>query len=96
MDSATAFAILVILSGLSHGTNNIPVEHACVYDYRLISDQECRTYRAKVLQAKSDHERLVLLTDLQRTIAARAQARGIATGDWRGLQVSPLRTSMSK
>ena len=96
MDTVTAFTILVILSGLGHATNDSRLENACVYDYRLISNQECRAYRAKVLKAKSDQERLALRTDLQRTIDARAHARGIRASDWRGLQVPALHTGQSK
>jgi hypothetical protein len=65
----------------------------CIYDYGMITDQECRAYRAKVLRAKSDEERLALHDELHRVIDARARERGVSADDWRGLAVAPLSVS---
>jgi hypothetical protein len=65
----------------------------CIYDYGMITDQECRAYRAKVLRAKSDEERLALHDELHRVIDARAGERGVSPDDWRGLAVAPLSAS---
>jgi hypothetical protein len=66
-----------------------PERTDCIYDYRMITDQECRAYRAKVLRAKSEEERLALHDELHRVIDARARERGVSPDDWRGLAIAP-------
>ncbi|HEX2830511.1 MAG TPA: hypothetical protein VHP37_29505 [Burkholderiales bacterium] len=65
----------------------------CVYDYVFLTDNECRAYRAKVLKAKSAEERLALQQEANRVIAERAEARGVAQTDWRGLKLRPTTAS---
>jgi hypothetical protein len=57
----------------------------CIYDYGMITEQECRDYRARVLQAASDEERMTLLRELNGVMDERARERGVTRDDWRGL-----------
>jgi hypothetical protein len=51
----------------------------------MLTEQECRAYRMKVLKARSSDERVALHEGLQRFVAARASERGVSSDDWRGL-----------
>ena len=90
MESAFAHALIAVGIALASPTAgaqaNLP-ERACPYDYRLITDQECRVYRTKVLRAKSADDRHAVHEELERTMEKRAKERGIAVDDWRGLDV---------
>ena len=88
--AALLFAALMLFTS-AHAA--IPAERDCIYDYRMITDQECRAYRTKVLRAKSDEERLALRDQLHKVIDARARERGVSPDDWRGVAVSPKRGS---
>jgi hypothetical protein len=86
-------AVAVLLAALllataAYGATPAPAE--CVYDYRMLTPQECRAYRAKVLRAASDEERLSLLRGVNEVMDARALERGISPDDWRGLSVDRL------
>jgi hypothetical protein len=61
----------------------------CVYDYPMITAEECRTYRADMLAAQSDEERLALRGTLHEVMEARAGERGVTVDDWRGLSLAP-------
>src|SRR6185503_2794278 len=67
-----------------------PPERGCPYDFRLLTEHECRVYRVKVVRAKSGDERYALREELDRVMESRAKARGIALDDWRGLEAPPL------
>jgi hypothetical protein len=84
---AVLFAAL-LLATAAYGAAPAPAE--CVYDYTMITPQECRAYRAQVLRARSDEERLALLGKIRNVMDARARERGMAPDDWRGLSVAPL------
>ena len=84
--AALLFAALMLFTSAHAAT---PAERDCIYDYRMITDQECRAYRTKVLRAKSDEERLALRDQLHKVIDARARERGVSPDDWRGLAVTP-------
>ena len=64
----------------------------CVYDYTFLTEKECRVYRMKVIKAKSAEERLALQEEVNRLMAERAAARGVAENDWRGL-ATPVRSA---
>ena len=68
---------------------NLP-ERGCPYDFRLLTEHECRVYRTKVVRAKNADERYALREELDRVMEARAKVRGISVEDWRGLDVPPL------
>lgn len=93
--AALLFIALAILAPARADTQR-PVQRECVYDYRLLTDHECRVYRSKVVKAKSDEERLALRNDLHKVMDARATERGISTWDWRGRAVQQLRTTDAK
>src|SRR5262245_52654304 len=82
--TALLLAALILLNA-AHAAP--PARDDCVYDYQLITDQECRTYRAKVLGARSEEERLVLHDELHKLMDARAQERRVAPGGNRGIPV---------
>jgi hypothetical protein len=84
---ALLFAAM-LLATAAYGAAPPPAE--CVYDYALLTPQECRAYRARVLKAATEDERLALLASVQEVMDARAAERGISTDDWRGLAVAPL------
>ena len=65
----------------------------CVYDYPMITAKECQTYRADMLAAQRDEERLALRVTLHEVMDARARERGVTADDWRGLSLAPLRDS---
>jgi hypothetical protein len=83
-----AAALLLVLVGVSATASTAQTESAsgdCVYDYRGMTMQECRAYRAKVLQAKSESERIELRDRLHQELAARTKNRNVDLNDWRGL-----------
>ena len=82
--SMLAFTIAAMIGGAA------PAPTECVYDYSMITPQECRAYRTRVLRAASDDERLALLGNIREVMDARARDRGISPDDWRGLSVAPL------
>ena len=63
-----------------------PADTDCVYDYGMITARECREYRAQVLSAQSEEERLTLLSGLQKLMEARALERGVPVYHWRGIE----------
>jgi hypothetical protein len=75
----------LLLATAAYGAAPAPAE--CVYDYTMLTAQECRAYRAKVLRAASDEERLALLRGVNEVMDARASERGTTRDDWRGLSV---------
>ena len=81
--AALFFAGLMLVTSARSAT---PPERDCIYDYGMITDQECRVYRTKVLGAKSDEERMALHEELRKVIDARARERGVSPDDWRGLE----------
>ena len=87
--AALLFILLAMIASASAGDTRTVAGGGCVYDYRLITDHECRVYRTKVIAAKSDAERIALLNDLEKVMDARARARGIANDDWRGVALAP-------
>jgi hypothetical protein len=92
--TATFVAALIATSALVHApaaANQRGIHtRDCVYDYAFMTEQECRTYRLKVLKAKSQGEQLRLRQDLHRVLDARAKDRGTAVMDWRGLELPPV------
>jgi hypothetical protein len=56
----------------------------------MMTPQECRAYRTKVLNAKSDAERVALRDVLHKTLATRAQT---GPDNRRGLAMSAAGTS---
>jgi hypothetical protein len=80
--------VAMLLATAAYGA--APARAECVYDYALLTSQECRAYRARVLKATSDEERVALHTSVQEVMDARALERGISSDDWRGLAVAPL------
>ena len=88
--AALLFAAMVLVTS---ALGAAPDRTDCIYDYPIITDQECRAYRARVLDAKSDEERLALHDELHKLISTRALERDVSPHDWRGLAVAPLSTS---
>jgi hypothetical protein len=84
---AVLFAAL-LLATAAYGS--APVRAECVYDYPMLTAQECRAYRAGVLRATSDEERLTLLRNVNERMEARARERGTTPDDWRGLALVAL------
>lgn len=94
---AAFITVSTLLSGQAGATSDGRIGNRdCVYDYTFMTDHECRTYRAKVLKAKSEDERLRLRQDLHRTLDARAKERGTTSSDWRGLDLPPLGTGATR
>ena len=87
MKPLTAIFFALLLSAPAAAQGN---KRDCVYDYTFLTDKECRVYRVKVLKAKSAEERLALQEKVNRLMADRAKARGVAENDWRGLALTPV------
>lgn len=85
--AAALIFIALVLVASAHGAP--PTKPDCVYDYPLITGQECQALRAKMLQARSDDERSALVGELHKTIDARARERDVSPYDWRGIAVVP-------
>lgn len=83
---AVLFAAL-LLATAAYGASPAPAD--CIYDYPMLTAQECRAYRARVLRAASDEERLTLLRNVNELMEARARERGTTRDDWRGLALVP-------
>ena len=62
----------------------------CIYDYPMLTDHECRVFRTKILKAKTADQRADVHDEMNRLRISRANARGVAPDDWRGLSVQPL------
>ena len=93
MNASTVGALIgagLALSAAGAFAQANPPERACPYDFRLLTEHECRVYRTKVVRAKSADERYALREELDRVMESRAKARGIALEDWRGLEAPPL------
>lgn len=84
---AVLFAAL-LLATAAYGASPAPA--TCVYDWTMVTPQECRAYRAQVLRAASDEERLAVLRKVEAVMEARASERGTSPDDWRGLSLAPL------
>lgn len=87
---AALFAALLLATAAYGAT---PPSADCVYDYPMITAEECRTYRSDMLAARDDEERVALRDSLHKVMEARARERGVTADDWRGLSLPPLRAS---
>lgn len=92
--SASTLAALALaaaaVSATAGATDREMHSRECIYDYVMITERECRAFRAKILDAKTPQARAKVHEDLDRLRFERARARGIPPDDWRGLSVPPL------
>ena len=92
MKTVTAIFIALVLSAPAAAQVSLK-QRECVYDYTMLSPHECRSYRMKVLKARSAEERIALQEELNQVMAERARARGVAENDWRGLTLTPVKSA---
>ncbi|HZN25053.1 MAG TPA: HIG1 domain-containing protein [Burkholderiales bacterium] len=73
--------VLIIVGAIGTAASTASRERDCVYDYQMMTNTECHTYREKILTASSGDERLALREELHRVLDERA--RGAPATNWR-------------
>ena len=82
----STIVLFAVLTAIAPAQATVPARTDCIYDYSMITDRECREYRARVLNARSEDERLALHAELRKVMETRARERDVPVDHWRGIE----------